>query len=194
MAATVQERFRALLDEHLGPWLRDEGFHRRDATFRRHRGGAWQIVAVHHGRTSGARALRITVSLGVGLAALHDDPPWAERGWPLDHECDFRTRLGHLVTGRDHRWLVRPVTSFAGAEQSVRHALETAGLPWLELHSDPQRLLAHALANPAAIDSVNIEAFVRLARRFGTPAQAGVVERERARFRAGQGPAPRGTL
>jgi hypothetical protein len=140
--AGARDTFKDLLGDRIAPWLRDRGFKRRDATFRRERDAGWQVVNFQRSRFSDAGVVRFTVSLGVGLRLLHEKPPWASRGWPLEYECDFRERLGPLHKGDDHWWRVRPMLPPGRVAKDVLRGLEDAGLSWLGLHATPDEYLS----------------------------------------------------
>jgi hypothetical protein len=178
VAVTAQEKFRALVRDDFDPWLKQQGFSRKDATFRRRVDGSWQIVNFQRNRYSNARRLTFTVNLGVALAVVHrDDSDWAARGWPLEHECDLRDRLGMLVSGKDRWWSVRALLPVRSVAKRVIGDLERVGLPWLSLHSDGHRLLAHAVADPSAVSPMNLGSLVSLAEAIGTPEQQTVIRR-----------------
>jgi hypothetical protein len=178
---TAQDKFGGLVRDDFAPWLKERGFRRRDVTFRRSVGGNWQIVNFQRNRYSNARRVAFTVNLGVAFGILHrDGPGWAARGWPLEYECDFRDRLGMLVSGRDRWWSVRPVLPVRSVAKEVVGELERVGLPWLDLHSDGPGLLAHATSDVSAVDAMNLGSLVSLARAIGTPEQVRAAERELA--------------
>jgi hypothetical protein len=183
---TAQDKFGGLVRDHYGPWLKERGFRRRDATFRRSVGGNWQIINLQRSRYSDARHVSFTVNLGVALTVLHgDDPAWSARGWPLEYECDFRERLGMLISGEDRWWSVRPVLPLRSVAKQVIGELERVGLPWLDLHSDGPGLLSHALSDLSAVSTMNLGSLVSLADAIGTTEQLQAAEHELARWQAG---------
>jgi hypothetical protein len=183
VSATAKEKVDDLLKEWIAPWMKEREFRRTRGTFRRERDGAWQIANFQRSQYSDASNVPFIVSLGVGFAALHeDDPEWARRGWPLEPECDFRQRVGVLVEGEDHRWKVTPSTLTEPLAGEILERMDTVGLPWLDLHSSPEEYLAHAVADPAGVKALNLNAFVALAKRFGDADQVEVAERELSRW------------
>jgi hypothetical protein len=185
--ATAQDKFKDLVDVRLAPWLKQVGFRRRDATFRRQRGDAWQIVNFQRSQHSDSREVPFTINLGVALKLLHDDEPrWARRGWPLEYECDFRQRIGPLWKGEDHWWRVRPLRASARTASDVQRALEGPGLAWLDLHADPEAYLATAMTNLQSVEPINLTALATLARTIGTSANARAAEEELARWERGE--------
>ena len=162
---TAQDKFDGLMRDHFAPWLKERGFRRRDATFRRSVDDNWQIINRQRSRYSDAGHVSFTVNLGVALAVLQDDAPsWAARGWPLEYVCDF------------------PVRSVA---KDVIGTLERVGLPWLDLHSDGPGLLSHAFSDLSAVSALNLGSLVSLADAIGTPEQLRAAERELASWQAG---------
>jgi hypothetical protein len=155
----------------------------RSSAMRRRHAEAWQIVNFQRDKYSNARLLRFTINLGVSLDVLHDDPSWRSRGWPLQAECDFRRRIGHLHKGEDHWWRVRPLLPTRGTARDVLAALDKA-LPWLDEWSDPRAVLTNALRGPPTA-TFGLGAVVELARKIGDPAQVEVAEAELRRWQAG---------
>ena len=191
---TAQDKFSEWLRDDLAPWLKGRGFRRKDTTFRRRPGDNWQIINVQRSQWADAGDVPFTVNLGVGLPGLHDDEPWARRGWPLEYECDFRARLGMLVTGKDHWWRIRPLRPVRPVTRQLYDQLDQTGLPWLELHADERRLLAEAVAHPSAVDFMNLGSFVSLADAIGTPSDVEVARRELAAWHANERESVRGAL
>jgi hypothetical protein len=183
--ATTQDKFEALLAEHLAPWLKQRGFKRRDGTFRRRRDEAWQIVNFQRDKYSNARLVRFTINLGVSLDVLHEDPSWRSRGWPLEHECDFRERIGRVHKGEDHWWSVRPLYPTGGVVRDVFAALERA-LPWLDAYADPPSLLTDALRHPSRVNAHGLAALVALATEIGDEADVTAAEAELRRWQRGE--------
>ena len=183
--ATAQDKFKALLMDDFGPWLKQRDFKRRDGTFRRRQDEAWQIVNFQRDKYSHARLLRFTVNLGVSLDVLHDDPTWRSRGWPLEQECDFRERIGRLHKGKDHWWKVRPLLPTRGVSRDVLAALET-GLPWLDSHADPRSLLTEALQDPARVNAFGLASLLALAKKIGDQAEVEAAEAELRRWQRGE--------
>lgn len=185
---TAQDKFKELLTGRLAPWFTEQGFKRRDSTFRREREGAWQIVNFQRSKYSDARVVRFTVNLGVALEVLHDEPPWAGRGWPLEYECDFRQRLGPLYKGKDHWWRVRPRLPVGPTAKDVLKALEGRAIGWLDLHADPPRYLARSAGEPRSVTSFNLPSWVSLARKIGTAEDVRVAEEELNAWQRGERP------
>ena len=183
--ATAQDKFKDLLDQHLTPWLKSHGFKRRDTTFRRRREEAWQIVNFQRSQWSDASELAFTINLGVALDVLHDEPPWLQRGWPLEYECDFRERIGDLYKGEDHWWKVRPFWPTRGTTTDVVRSLQAA-LPWLDAHADPQALLSRSIANPRRVNALGLAALVSLAGKIGSPEDVATAEQELRRWQEGK--------
>jgi hypothetical protein len=178
---TAQESFTGWLRDDLAPWMKERGFRRRDATFRRRRGEDWQIVNVQRSKWADSGDVPFTLNLGVALAVLRtDEPPWSRRGWPLEYECDFRARLSTIVRGDDHWWRIRARRRDRKVADEVRDQLEQAGLPWLELHVDQSRLLAELVADPSSVDHLNLGAFVALAEAIGAASDVETAKRELA--------------
>ena len=184
--ASAQEKFKSLLAEHIAPWLKHRGFSRRDATFRRERDGAWQIVNLQRSRYSDSRDVPFTVNLGVALALLHDQPAWPKRGWPLENECDFRERLGHLHKGTDHWWRVRPLVPLGPTSKDVLSALDRHGLPWLDLHADARTCLSHAVADLENVGAMNLNSLLRLAETIGSVDEVEAAKAECRRWQRGE--------
>jgi hypothetical protein len=182
---TAQDKFKELLAGRFSPWLKTRGFKRRDTTFRRRRDAGWQIVNFQRSQFSDASDVPFTINLGVALDVLHDEPSWGSRGWPLEHECDFRERIGRLHKGEDHWWKVRPRRPTRGMVKDVLAALETA-LPWLDAHADPRALLKHALRNPSRVNALNLASLVARATKVGDEAEVEAAEAELRRWQQGE--------
>jgi Domain of unknown function (DUF4304) len=183
--ATAQDKFKELLAGDFSPWLKERGFKRRDTTFRRRRDAAWQIVNFQRSQFSDASDVRFTINLGVALDALHDEPSWGSRGWPLEYECDFRERIGQLHKGEDYWWKVRPLRPTRGVVKDVLAAFQTA-LPWLDAHAEPRTLLADALRDPSRVNAFGLAALVALAKKIGDEAEVDAAEAELQRWQQGE--------
>jgi Domain of unknown function (DUF4304) len=179
--ATAQDKFKELLTEHVSGWLKERGFKRRDTTFRRRRGHAWQILNFQRSQSSDAGVVPFTINLGVALDVLHDEPSWRSRGWPLEYECDFRARIGQLYKGDNLWWKVRRLRPTRGIVKDVLAALERA-LPWLDAHADPRSFLTKALRDPSRVNALNLASLVALARKVGDEADVEAAEAELQRW------------
>lgn len=182
--ATAQDKFTAMLVGEVAPWLKPRGFRRRDGTFRRRQGGAWQIVNFQRNQYSTAALVRFTINLGVSLDVLNERPSWRSRGWPLEYECDFRERLGQLYKGQDHWWKVRPLMPMRATVKDVLSALEVA-LPWLDAYADPRVVLSTATRDPSRVNAFGLESLVALAKAIGTEAEVDAAEAELQRLARG---------
>jgi hypothetical protein len=183
--ATAQDKFSALLADDFAPWLNKRGFKRRDFTFRRRQAQAWQIINFQRDKHSTANLVRFTINLGVSLDVLHEDPAWRSRGWPLEHQCDFRDRLGLLRSRQDHWWTVRPLFPTRRAVTDVLAALEQA-LPWLDAHADPRALLTDAVRDPSSVNAFGLAPLVALAKTIGDDSEVDAVEAELRRWQRGE--------
>ena len=128
---------------HLAPLLRTHGFRKDGRTCRLSNDNVVRVVNLQGSRYNIGGEGEVTVNLGV----LH---PSAERvlradGWavpPPDpsrvkaFECTVKARIGHLMPQRsDTWWPLGRRTKKSG--RKIATAVQTYGLPWLQLCSDP---------------------------------------------------------
>lgn len=189
---SAQDKFDDLLKAHVAPVLQEAGFKRSGSTFRRRRTGAWQILNLQRSRWSDSRSAEFTINLGASLDVLHgSDPSWVKRGWPLEAQCDFRTRIGALLNGADKWWAVTRLRSVGSVAAPAINAIESAGIPWLDLHADPALLLDTMRTEPTGVDFFNLHAFARLAQTLGDAEADAAAEREIALWSEGARVNPR---
>ena len=74
---------------------------------------------------------RFTINLGVYVAGMVIEGGEA-RSWVNHYNCQFRKRIGGLLTGEDVWWSLESPDQIAGV---VETALSLAGLPWLDRFS-----------------------------------------------------------
>ena len=72
-----------------------------------------------------------TINLGVYVAGMVIEGGEA-RSWVNHYNCQFRKRIGGLLTGEDMWWSLESPDQIAGV---VETALSLAGLPWLDRFS-----------------------------------------------------------
>jgi hypothetical protein len=187
--ATAQDKFETLVRERLAPWLKDQGFKRKSTTFRRERDDAWQIVNFQRSSSSNAQLVKFTVNLGVAYASLHAEPVWAKRGWPMEYECDFDTRVGLLAKGHDHWWKLRAFLPDRRIADEVLDDLSRHALPWLDLYASPTACFRQLLEDPETMDLGNVRTALLLARHLGDDTAAWAAETEIQRYERGDRPA-----
>ena len=166
---SAQDDFQFVVGDVIAPYLKERGFRRTKSTFRRRAQEGWQIINLQKDKWSREDHVRFTVNLGVALDALTDDPsPRASRGWPMEYDCHFRHRLagksGREVWESLGRWRDRK----SRTARRIVEDLEAHGLPWLELHADPERLLASIGRAPDQLDMFDSSAFLELAALRGS--------------------------
>ncbi len=135
---TEQERFQAMLRDHLAPALRTLGLRGSGRRFVLPDEGEWRLVGIQGSRWSTATSVGFTANLVVA-----DKGEWAryraeQPGVASEPSAIARdrvgrmVRLGHLLpVGQDHWWEltsgVRPDVLAA----EVADAIARYGLPWL---------------------------------------------------------------
>ena len=172
----ASEKLEAVVREQLEPWLDAVGFRRRgSACFVRECDGGWQVIELTKNKWSTREHIEFLVDLGVALALLSDgDEEWRQRGWPREWECHLR----HRIVGAKNEWIT--VGRFTGRRRLAARVLagvKSVGLPWLDLYTDPPRLLREIATNPAALEIYDPEPVLALARAAGTAEQVAAVER-----------------
>ena len=166
---TAQDDFDALVRESVAPALREYGFKRSKATFHRRVEGAWQVINFQKNKWSRREHVLFTVNLGTAIDALADDPPaWSTRGWPLEYECHFRQRVSALSGGQAWESLGRWRDLRGRVRGRVIGDIKSHGLPWLDLYSNPQTLLAELVRAPESLRAYDPRPIVALANLCGT--------------------------
>lgn len=149
---TARQAFAVLLYEHIAPALAAEGFERDDQTFRRPVERNWEVIGVEHSPVCDSDHVKLGAQLAVGIDRLRGmGHGWPEGSRPSGAECHFEVGLGHLLTGRDIWWDLRPNTDLDMLGETLTEALRRYGLPWLEARSSDERLRNTYLAE---LDSV----------------------------------------
>ena len=186
---TAQEAFAAMVREHIAPALEREGFTRTgDSIFHREVGRNWELVNVQPSELLIADHVKVTVNLAVAIDRLRTGSlDWEDGERPGDHECHFTRRLGHLLTGRDSWWDVRPDTDIAALGETICEAICRYGLPWLEARSDDERLRNTCLADLSAVPWWELRPLRELVGQLGPDEARSALDAELRRRAASEG-------
>ncbi|HEX6952153.1 MAG TPA: DUF4304 domain-containing protein [Gaiellaceae bacterium] len=145
----------------VAPLLKSAGFRKRRHAFNRTtEPGLVQVVHVQMGpfeppgsegiSLSGSLYGRFTINLGVYVPEMVLEEQQKRSGWVNEYNCQLRQRIGLLLTPPADTWW--SLDDPAEASDAARHALDSAGLPWLDrLPSRKAILDAYELLGWAAI-------------------------------------------
>jgi hypothetical protein len=182
--SSAQEAFESLVRDRVWPSLREHGFKRSRSTFHRRHGPNWQVVNLQKSEYSSRDEVSFTVNLAIGLESLREGVlSWPDGRRPAESKCHVRQRMGALLTGEDVWWDVTADGDIEQTAEAVRVALEQYGLPWLDAHTDDERLAAIA-NDPVALRATPpfvLHPIARLMRKRGDEGAAEAVEQELAR-------------
>ena len=93
---------------------------------------------------------RFTIDLGVYVPEMVLDEHERRDGWVNEDNCQLRRRIGSLLDQPGDVWWSLDDT--AEASSAASHALEGAGLPWLDRVSSRQKILdAYELSGTAGV-------------------------------------------
>jgi hypothetical protein len=149
---TAQESMKQLVAEQLAPLFKARGFKKSGLTFHRRVEKNYAIVQLQKSISSTAVGVSFTINLGVfservqrGLAKITWVPDVA--GVPSEVACHLRQRIGPLMPeAQDKWWSIGPATDQATLGATIRSAIETHALPFLEARVSDEGLRDHWLA------------------------------------------------
>jgi hypothetical protein len=126
----ARDKFSQFVAEFVSPALKAEGFHRKGLTFYVFEHGNWGVINFQKGWQSTPDGVNFTVNLGIALAALSPLPEDKLRKWrPREYDCDWRERLGILLTGDDTWWVIQPTTDVIDLARQILGTLRNRGIP-----------------------------------------------------------------
>ena len=178
-----------IISRAVQPLLKQQGFKKAGATFRRAAGDCIQVLNVQSSRWNSPEAATFTINVGVFFPAVHSladgllGPP-SLRGGPAEYNCTVRKRIGSLIPPTtDLWWTVRPGESTDRVVEEVRAAVRDVALPWLDRASNPTNARNEAQPVAAMLLSVvqgDLETARALAAKLkvGTAAYAWAREHE----------------
>lgn len=143
MAVTeIENAFRLVL-EATSSTLKGSGYTKRGASFRRKYGNNIAIADFQKSSESSADVLRFTINLGIVSAKILEkwDPekdPAKQSIW----DAHLRVRLGELVYGKDHWWVIASNETGAEVGEEVATLVETEAVPFLDKHHSDLALIA----------------------------------------------------
>ena len=149
--ATAQQILATWLREHIAPALREAGYKGSGQTFHRRLGRNWGVVNIQRSQWDWAERATFAINLGTASAVVLEARGRNAAQPPREVECQWRTRLGALVAGRDVWWEVRSETDgdrLLALAEEVRTALVTIGLPAIERHASDEVMLDATLSEP----------------------------------------------
>lgn len=129
----ASEEKRELL-KAIAPVLKDAGFKKKDATWRRTKDGFIQIFNVQGSQWSKS----FYFNLGVYITALGEDKA------PLEHDSHIRNRADNLATDRERYGQLLDLENDIPADERYKELaelIESRVIPWLEEFSDHQRIV-----------------------------------------------------
>ena len=141
---TAQQLLAVWLREHIAPALREAGYKGSGQTFRRRLDRNWGVVNIQRSQWDSAERATFVINLGSASAVVLESRGKDPNRPPHEVECQWRTRLGELVAGRDLWWKIRSDATDASLiplAEEVRTALLTVGLPAIEHHATERVML-----------------------------------------------------
>jgi Domain of unknown function (DUF4304) len=140
---SAQDAYDEMVRELIWPFLRARAFKRSGTTFHRPDRANWQVISLQKSVYSSADEIRFTVNIAVALDRLREGVhDWPEGKRPRESRCHLRVRIGGLLGTGDTWWRLAPDTNIVTLADTVDTAIDTYALPWLDAHSDEDRLLA----------------------------------------------------
>lgn len=137
----VSNLFGALLKEHIGPFMKHEGFLRRGQSFIREGLESWAIVHFQRSSKSDAAEILFTVNLGVASKRLCDFFGIQVKGKNSIDTSHWRQRLGILATGGvDHWWSIDGETDITSLGSELVRMIRDRGIPIIEALSEDAAL------------------------------------------------------
>ncbi len=134
---------------HVAPALKSAGFRKRRHAFNRAASdGITHVLSFQAGSFDPPGTVHIpdlrpnlygkfTINLGVHVQGMRTSGGRPAKDWVNEYECHLRKRLGELSHRQDHWWDVLSPNAAA----DVASAIESAGLPWLDLHGDAEAVI-----------------------------------------------------
>lgn len=141
---TAQQILAAWLREHIAPALREAGYKGSGQTFHRRLDRNWGVVNIQRSQWDSAQRATFAINLGSASAVVLESRGKDPNRPPHEVDCQWRTRLGELVAGRDLWWEIRSDATDASLiplSEEVRTALLTVGLPAIEHHATERVML-----------------------------------------------------
>jgi hypothetical protein len=127
----------------LGPYLKAQGFRRRERVFWRDSADLCHVIVLQMNRFGTRRASSFDVFLVVFWHRVEEilRNPSAGRMPPPEYRCTFRVDLGWLTPARLQKsWDVDETTELAQLGNDVLADLTNYGLPWLEYRSSLEKV------------------------------------------------------
>lgn len=141
---TAQQILAVWLRKHIGPALREAGYTGSGQTFHRRLDRNWGVINIQRSQFDSAERATFAINLGTASAIVLESCGKDPNRPPHEVECQWRTRLGELVAGRDLWWEIRSDATDASLiplAEEVRTALQTVGLPAIEHHATERVML-----------------------------------------------------
>lgn len=147
------ELFDRILAHGIRPLLKEAGFAKSGAEFRRRRGDLVDCLQFQRGRWDGPRQLSFTVNCGVYVPGTGE--VWADvraNEGPAEVRASVRDRIGYVCGGRFDTWWELPIRAskrkVAATSDDLVDRLRYKVLPWLEQFASPTDV-GDYLVNPA---------------------------------------------
>jgi hypothetical protein len=128
---TLELLFQAVLRERVQRFLKEEGFLKKNATFRRMKPEVVHMVGVQKSRKSSPDGIVFAVNLGVASALLLRRSQIDPSSNTVE-ECQWRRRLSTAESGEETWWTIHDALSMQRAGDEIVRALRDRGLSMLD--------------------------------------------------------------
>jgi hypothetical protein len=180
----AQDAYDEMVREFIWPRVRVRGFKRSGNTFHRPDGANWQVINLQKIVSSSADEIRFTINVAVAFDRLREGVhDWPQGKRPRESRCHLRERMGGLLGSADTWWRLTPDSNIVALADTVSTALETYALPWLDAHSDEERLV-DLMRDPAQLKRQRHDVLhwsAKLAHQLGDDQLHAKIEAARAR-------------
>lgn len=143
-----------ILRRGLAGLMKQQGFKKSARYWHREQAHTCLIANVQASLGNSASEARFTVNLAVyapSIAQLAGQAP--PQGPPKEYEAALRTRLGRLAYGKDHWWVVTPLSDPQAVAVDLADTMQAFGLPWLYAQQEIESL-SEALKDTDSLTSV----------------------------------------
>lgn len=133
------EMFNSLIAKSVSPVLRAHGLSRRNKTFYFQRMSNWGLIDFQKSTKSDTG--KVIFAINIGVVSLRLLKFFSPRDYlsivrgtrkPNIWQCQWRVRLGHLVSNTDKWWDVSPATNLQALSSEILGHIQDVGLPELQ--------------------------------------------------------------